>query len=88
MNYGSGELRRAERLADIATAQISTVLFGALSRDLCRYDLEEPIAPGEIAMRGCVSTFLVRNLLLERGFRPNGWSGDGPDRQPVYSRTI
>lgn len=86
MHYGSGETRRAERLADLVTAQLAAVCLGSCARDLCRYDLETPVAPGEIALRGCVNVLLVRNLLLRRGFRPSGWSGQGHNREPVYSR--
>jgi hypothetical protein len=86
MFYGSGELRRANRLADQVTAQLSGVCLGSCARDLCLADLREPVAPGEISLRGAFHVLLVRNLLLARGFRPSGWSGAGRDRQPIYSR--
>lgn len=87
MHYGSGELRRAERLTDMVTAQLTGVCLGSCARDLCRADLELPVAPGEIALRGAVSLLLVQQLLRRRGFAPSGWVGAGRERQPVYSRT-
>jgi hypothetical protein len=86
MRYGSGELRRAERLTDMVTSQLAAVRLGTATRDLCVADLKEPVAPGEISLRGAVHVLLVRNLLISRGFRPTGWSGAGRDRQPIYSR--
>jgi hypothetical protein len=86
MFYGSGEIRRAERLADLVTAQLAAVCLGSCARDLCKFDLETPVAPGEISLRGRVDVFLVRNLLIRRGFQPSGWSGQGHAREPVYSR--
>lgn len=86
MLHGSGELRRAERLADLVTAQLSAVCLGSCARDLCRFDVETPVAPGEIALRGRIDVLTVRNLLVRRGFQPAGWSGTGASREPVYSR--
>jgi hypothetical protein len=86
MRYGSGELRRANRLADQVTAQLSGICLGSCARDLCVADLREPLAPGEISLRGAVHVLMVRNLLVARGFHPSGWSGTGRDRQPIYSR--
>jgi hypothetical protein len=86
MLYGSGELRRAERLTDLVTAALSSVLLNAAARDICRFDLDLPVAPGEIALRGRVGSLMVQELLRKRGFVPTGWSGQGRDREPVYSR--
>lgn len=86
MPYGSGEMRRADRLADMVTAQLSAVCLGSCARDLCRFDLDEPIARGEIALRGRISVLAVRELLIARGFRHSGWCGLGRTREPVYSR--
>lgn len=57
MRVGSGELRRAERLTDLVTAQLSAVSLGSCARDLCRFDLETPVVPGEIARSAGASTF-------------------------------
>jgi mRNA-degrading endonuclease toxin of MazEF toxin-antitoxin module len=86
MHYGSGELRRAARLTDLVTAQLSAVCLGSCARDVRRADLAMPLAPGEISLRGRVSVLQVRNLLISRGFRHSGWSGGTIAREPVYSR--
>jgi hypothetical protein len=86
MLYGSGELRRANRLADMVTAQLLGIRLSSCARDLLTFDVNEPLAPGEIALRGRVHVLIVRNLLVERGFRPSGWSGQGREREPIYSR--
>jgi hypothetical protein len=86
MLYGSGELRRAERLTDLVTAQLTGIGLGSCARDLCKADLELPVAPGEIALRGAVNVLLVQQLLRRRGFAPTGWSGAGQAREPIYSR--
>jgi hypothetical protein len=78
--------RRADRLLDGLLGGLPTVELGAITRDVEKLDQTEPVAGGEIALGGEISTLYIAVLLRRRGFVRCGDNGkSGLHREPVYS---
>lgn len=78
--------RRADRLLDQLLGGLASVELGTITRDVERFDQDQPVADDEIAIGGFISTLHIAVLLRRRGYYRSGWNGkSGLHREPVYS---
>lgn len=78
--------RRADHLLDRLLGGLASVELGTITRDVERLDKDQPLAEGEIAVGGALSTLHIAVLLRRRGYVRCGDNGkSGLHREPVYS---